>query len=95
MDKLDKFMRGDAFGKADVYHGRGHMTPSGTPGSNSILPAGAGRPPNFQRTNSNESGKGSYSSDKDVHYAAGAVVNGTGNGADTGGGGGGGGPLRD
>ena len=80
-------MRGDAYGKGDpasTYHpgGRclpGNMTPSGTPGSNSILPPG-GRPHNFQRTNSNESGKGSFSSDKELHYPCNGNAGGDGGG---------------
>jgi len=87
VDKLDKFMRGDAYGKGDpgsTYHpaGRclpGNMTPSGTPGSNSILPPG-GRPHNFQRTNSNESGKGSFSSDKELHFPCNGNAGGDGGG---------------
>lgn len=81
VDKLEKFMRGDT-GKPDqaIYHGmnrrqEGNLTPSGTPGSNSVLPSN-GRAPNIQRTISNESGKGSYSSDKDVHYPN-AICNGS------------------
>ncbi|XP_046443152.1 NAD(+) hydrolase sarm1-like isoform X4 [Daphnia pulex] len=45
VDKLDKFMRGDAYGKFDHVHGRrpqdGVLTPSYTPGSASILQPGA------------------------------------------------------
>ena len=68
MEKVDKFMRGDSYGKADHYGRRpaGDMTPSGTPGSCSTVPP-CGRQPILHRANSNESGKGSYSSDKDMH----------------------------
>ena len=103
MDKLDKFMRGDAYGKGDHIHGRrpqdGVLTPSYTPGSASILQPGAtilnrncnnGNgvqpvPPSYQRQGSNESGKGSYSSDKDM---GGIGSNGFCNGVGGGGGGG-------
>jgi len=68
VEKVDKFMRGDSYGKADHYGRRpaGDMTPSGTPGSCSTVPP-CGRQPILHRANSNESGKGSYSSDKDMH----------------------------
>nr|SVE72758.1 EOG090X00FC [Ceriodaphnia reticulata] len=103
VDKLDKFMRGDAYGKGDHIHGRrlpdGMLTPSYTPGSASILQPGAGLmnrncnngnggpPVPYQRQGSNESGKGSYSSDKEM---GGIGSNGFCNG---GGGGGGGGAI--
>jgi hypothetical protein len=103
VDKLDKFMRGDAYGKGDHIHGRrpqdGVLTPSYTPGSASILQPGAtilnrncnnGNgvqpvPPSYQRQGSNESGKGSYSSDKEM---GGIGSNGFCNGVGGGGGGG-------
>nr|SVE79940.1 EOG090X00FC [Daphnia magna] len=104
VDKLDKFMRGDAYGKGgDHIHGRrpqdGMLTPSYTPGSASILQPGAGllnrncnngngvqpMPPTYQRQGSNESGKGSYSSDKEM---GGVGTNGFCNGVGGGGGGG-------
>nr|SVE93439.1 EOG090X00FC [Scapholeberis mucronata] len=82
VDKLDKFMRGDLYGKGDHLHGRrpqdGMLTPSYTPGSASILQPGAslmsrncnngnsGQQVQYQRQGSNESGKGSYSSDKEM-----------------------------
>jgi hypothetical protein len=104
VDKLDKFMRGDAYGKFDHVHGRrpqdGVLTPSYTPGSASILQPGATMlsrncnnngngvqpvPPSYQRQGSNESGKGSYSSDKEM---GGIGSNGFCNGVGVGGGGG-------
>ncbi len=106
MDKLDKFMRDDAYGKFDHIHGRrpqdGVLTPSYTPGSASILQPGATMlsrncnnngngngvqpvPPSYQRQGSNESGKGSYSSDKEM---GGIGSNGFCNGVGVGGGGG-------
>nr|SVE78682.1 EOG090X00FC [Daphnia lumholtzi] len=104
VDKLDKFMRGDAYGKGgDHIHGRrpqdGMLTPSYTPGSASILQPGAALlnrncnngngvqpvPPTYQRQGSNESGKGSYSSDKEM---GGVGTNGFCNGVGGGGGGG-------
>nr|SVE92212.1 EOG090X00FC [Megafenestra aurita] len=80
VDKLDKFMRGDLYGKGNDHVRRpqdGNLTPSYTPGSASILQPGAalinrncnngnGGQPSYQRQGSNESGKGSYSSDKDM-----------------------------
>lgn len=103
VDKLDKFMRGDAYGKVDHLHGRrpqdGILTPSSfTPGSASILQPGAGllsrncnngnggQSVSYQRQGSNESGKGSYSSDKELGGGGGS--NGFCNGVGGGGGGG-------
>ena len=79
MEKVDKFMRGDSYGKADHYGRRpaGDMTPSGTPGSCSIIPPG-GRQPILYRANSNESGKASYSSDKDMLSYTPSQFNGSG-----------------
>lgn len=103
VEKLEKFMRGDAFSPmkpGDNHYGPAHghgrdrppngiLTPVGTPGSASILPCGGGSSglmnrgaPYLYRANSNESGKGSYSSDKE-------------NGVCNGGGGGGLGGSRD
>lgn len=73
-------MRGDLYGKGNDHVRRpqdGNLTPSYTPGSASILQPGAalinrncnngnGGQPSYQRQGSNESGKGSYSSDKDM-----------------------------
>ena len=85
----------------DPIHGRrlpdGMLTPSYTPGSASILQPGAGllsrncnngnggQPIPYQRQGSNESGKGSYSSDKEM---GGIGNNGLCNGVGGGGGGG-------
>ncbi len=85
----------------DHIHGRrlpdGMLTPSYTPGSASILQPGAGlmsrncnngnggQPVPYQRQGSNESGKGSYSSDKEM---GGIGSNGFCNGVGGGGGGG-------
>jgi len=79
VEKVDKFMRGDSYGKADHYGRRpaGDMTPSGTPGSCSIIPPG-GRQPILYRANSNESGKASYSSDKDMLSYTPSQFNGSG-----------------
>ena len=94
VDKLDKFMRSEVnkehsgsnnmHGGVGRKHPDGYMTPTGTPGSSyptcgMMMSRNGGAPPTLLRANSNESGKGSYSSDKDI-----VVCNG-------GGGGGGGG----